>query len=54
MTELTQNRTKVAVIHELPLRNNKLFSHTLRKSYMSKKPLIFVQKRLEAFLVSAN
>ncbi|MBD2294957.1 hypothetical protein H6G06_16080 [Anabaena sphaerica FACHB-251] len=26
------NRTKVAVIHELPLRQNKVFSQILRKS----------------------
>ena len=30
---LTQNRTKVGVIHELPLRNNQGFSYILRKSY---------------------
>jgi hypothetical protein len=29
---LTQNRTKVGVIHELPLRNNQGFSYFLRKS----------------------
>jgi len=31
-TGLTQKITKVAVIHELPLRLNKVFSHILRKS----------------------
>ena len=30
---LTQNRTKVGVIHELPLRNNQGCSYILRKSY---------------------
>jgi hypothetical protein len=30
---LTQKGTKVGVIHELPLRKNKVFSHILRKSY---------------------
>ncbi|MBE9056393.1 class I SAM-dependent methyltransferase [Sphaerospermopsis sp. LEGE 08334] len=30
---LTQNRTKVGVIHELPLRNNQVFSPILHKSY---------------------
>jgi hypothetical protein len=34
MTGLTQKGTKVGVIHELPLRKNKVFSHILRKSYM--------------------
>jgi len=29
---LTQKGTKVGVIHELPLRKNKVFSHILRKS----------------------
>jgi len=29
---LTQNITKVAVIHELPLRKNNIFDHILRKS----------------------
>jgi hypothetical protein len=32
-TGLTQKGTKVGVIHELPLRKNKVFSHILRKSY---------------------
>jgi hypothetical protein len=31
-TGLTQNRTKVGVIHELPLRNNQGCSYILRKS----------------------
>ncbi|GCL36822.1 transposase [Sphaerospermopsis reniformis] len=31
-TGLTQKGTKVGVIHELPLRKNKVFSHILRKS----------------------
>jgi len=31
---LTQNITKVAVIHELPLRLNKTFGHILRKSWV--------------------
>jgi len=30
---LTQNRTKIAVIHELLLHRNEIFSHILRKSY---------------------
>ena len=29
---LTQKEPKVGVIHELPLRKNKVFSHILRKS----------------------
>jgi hypothetical protein len=29
---LTQKGTKVGLIHELPLRKNKVFSHILRKS----------------------
>ena len=32
-TGLTQKEPKVGVIHELPLRKNKVFSHILRKSY---------------------
>ncbi|WP_096572834.1 hypothetical protein [Sphaerospermopsis kisseleviana] len=34
VTGLTQNRTKVGVIHELPLRQNQVFSPILRKSYV--------------------
>jgi putative transposase len=34
---LTQNRTKVGVIHELPLGNNQGFSYILRKSYLGKR-----------------
>lgn len=30
---LTQNKRKVAVIHELPLREDRAFSDILRKSY---------------------
>jgi ABC-type branched-subunit amino acid transport system substrate-binding protein len=35
ITGLTQKGTKVGVIHELPLRKNKVFSHILRKSYIN-------------------
>ncbi|MBD2567409.1 AAA-like domain-containing protein [Anabaena lutea] len=34
LSGLTQNSTKVAVIHELPLRKNKVFSQILRKFYL--------------------
>jgi hypothetical protein len=37
---LTQNRTKVGVIHELPLRNNQGFSYILRKSYDYLNPVL--------------
>ncbi|MBW4676188.1 MAG: hypothetical protein KME52_19865 [Desmonostoc geniculatum HA4340-LM1] len=36
MPGLTQKITKVAVIHELPLRKNKVFGHVLRKSCLRK------------------
>ena len=36
ITGLTQKEPKVGVIHELPLRKNKVFSHILRKSYNCK------------------
>ncbi|BAZ82400.1 hypothetical protein PN497_12430 [Sphaerospermopsis kisseleviana CS-549] len=39
---LTQKETKVGVIHELPLRKNKVFSHILRKSYHCLWEAIFV------------
>ncbi|MBD2133869.1 ABC transporter substrate-binding protein [Sphaerospermopsis sp. FACHB-1094] len=35
ITGLTQKGTKVGVIHELPLRKNKVFSHILRKYYIN-------------------
>lgn len=35
ITGLTQNTTKVAVIHELPLRNDQVYSHILRKSHIN-------------------
>jgi cobyrinic acid a,c-diamide synthase len=36
LSGLTQNRTKVGVIHELPLHKNQVFSPILHKSYLSK------------------
>ncbi|TBR57683.1 hypothetical protein B4U84_17045 [Westiellopsis prolifica IICB1] len=41
---LTQNITKVEVIHELPLRKNKVFGHILRKFCFVKTYTLFSSK----------
>ncbi|PPJ63482.1 hypothetical protein [Cuspidothrix issatschenkoi] len=43
---LTQNRAKVGVIHELPLRNNQGFSYILRKSYDTVESLTLTPEEL--------